>query len=84
MLDQFPRIALATSTRLASKVNKVIRVIVSVTHNIMFGMVQQGQELVVETGFAFTGELVPEAPHAGAEDGPEIVHVIAGWHPACN
>jgi hypothetical protein len=82
MLDQFPRIALATGTRLASKVNKVVRVIITVTHNIVFGVVQQGQELVVETCFAFRRELVPKAPHAGAEDGPEIVHVFTGWHPA--
>jgi hypothetical protein len=82
MLDQFPRISFATGTRFASKVNKVIRIIITVTHNIVFGVVQQGKKLVVETGFAFRGELVPEAPHAGAEDGPEVVHVFARWHPA--
>lgn len=47
----------------------------------MLGVVEQRQKLAVETRFAFRGELVPEAPHAGAEDGPEIVHVLAGWHP---
>lgn len=81
VLDQLLGIAFATSTRLASKVNEVIRVVVPITHNVVLGVVQEGQELVIETGFAFRGELVPEAPHAGAEDGPEIIHVFSRRHP---
>jgi hypothetical protein len=47
----------------------------------VFRVVQEREELLVETGLAFRGQLVPEAPHAGPEDGPEIVHVLARRHP---
>ena len=81
MLDQLPRVSFPASARLGAKIHEVVGVIVAVTHNIVLGVVKEREELVVETSFAFRGELVPEAPHAGAEDGPEVVHVLSWGHP---
>lgn len=46
-----------------------------------FGVVQDGQEFFEEAGAAFRGELIVEAPEAGAELGEEGVDVFAGGHP---
>lgn len=83
MLNQLPCITLSSCTRFAAKIHKVVRVIITRTHNIVLGVVQKREELVIETGLAFGGELVPEAPHARAEDRPEIVHVLSRRHPIC-
>ena len=47
----------------------------------MFGVVQQGEELVEEALLAFLGELPVEAEHAAPEQGAEIVHVLVRGHP---
>lgn len=46
-------------------------------------MVEEGQEFVEEAAAAEGGELVGEAPHAGAQEGEVIVHVLGGGHPEC-
>lgn len=81
MLNQLPRISLTASTGFASKVDEIIGVVVTLTHHIVLGMVQQREELGVEAGFAFRRELVPESPQTAAEDSPEIIHVLSRWHP---
>jgi len=75
MLDQLPRISLSTCGGLTAKVNEVIRVVVSLTHHIMLGIVQKRQELLEEALLAFDRELVVESPESAAEDGPETVDV---------
>jgi hypothetical protein len=42
---------------------------------------EERKKLVVEAILAFARELVPKAPHARAEYGPEIIHVFSGRHP---
>ena len=38
-------------------------------------------EIAKVSSLALGGELVPEAPHAGAEDREPIVHVLSGRQP---
>lgn len=47
----------------------------------VFGVVQQGEELVEEALLALFGELPVEAEHAAPEQGAEIVHVFVRGHP---
>lgn len=81
MRNQLLRVSLASRTLLAAEVDEVIRIIVPLGHDMVLGVVEQRQELVVETLLAFLGELVPETPHARAKDGPEIIHVLSRRHP---
>jgi hypothetical protein len=81
MLDQLLGITLSTSTGLGTKVHEIVGFIIAFAKDIMLCVVQEGQKLVVETGLAFGGELVPESPHTAPEDGPEIIHVLSRWHP---
>lgn len=81
MLNQLLRIALAPRTRLATKVHEVVRIVVTITHHVVLGVMQEWQELVVKASLAFPRKLVPQSPHATAEDSPEIIHVLPRRHP---
>jgi len=59
MFDQLFRISFTPRTRLATKINEVIGVVVSLSHDIVLSVVQERQELIVEASLAFTRELVP-------------------------
>lgn len=59
-----------------------VGIVVSGSHYLGFGVVQQRQELVEEAVLAFGREEEVQAPHAAAEDGEVVVHVVAWRHPA--
>lgn len=44
----------------------------------MFGVVEEWGEFIEEALFAFGGELVVEAPEAGAEEGKPVV-CVGSW-----
>ena len=71
----------APRARSCANVNEVPGVVVVGAEDVVFGVVQQGEELVEETLLAFFGELPVEAVHAAPEHGAEIVHVLLGGHP---
>ena len=81
MLDQLPGIALTPCTRLAANIHEVVGFIISITHNFGLGVMQERQELAVETFFPFSGQLEVESPHATAENGPQVVHILTRGHP---
>jgi len=70
-LNQLSRIPLPPRTRFTAQVHEIIRIVVAITHDIMFGIVQQGHEFIEESVAAFGGELVVESPHARAEGGED-------------
>lgn len=49
--------------------------------DVLFGVVQEGEELVEEAPLAFFGEFPVEAEHAAPEHGAEVVHVFVRGHP---
>lgn len=55
--------------------------IVVFAEDVVFGVMQQGEELVEEAFFAFFGEFPVEAKHAAPEHGAEIVHIFVRGHP---
>lgn len=55
----------------------------SLAKRAMHSVVEEGQEFVEETAFAFRGKAVVETPHARAENRQVVVHVLAGRHPTC-
>lgn len=48
MLNQLAGVPLSAGAGLASEIHQVVRVVVTVTHHGMFGMMQEGEELVEE------------------------------------
>lgn len=81
ILDEFACVALAARGHLGAEVHEIPGVVVTGAHDLMLGVVQEGEELVEEAGFAFAREFVVKAPETTAEDGQVVVHVLAGWHP---
>jgi len=81
MLDQLPRIPIIARTWLRPQIHEVIRVTIALAHDLVLGVVQQGEELRVKARAALGAELVEEAPHARAQNRPPVVHVLSGWHP---
>ena len=81
MLDQLPRISLSTRRRLAAQVDEIVGIVVSLTHYVLLGVVQEREELLEEALLAFDRELVVESPEATAEYGPEAIDVCSGWEP---
>ncbi len=79
--DELLGVASAARAGPGAQVDEVVRVVVAGAQDVVLGVVEQREELGVEAGFAFGGELVPEAPEPGSEDGPEVVYVFARWHP---
>jgi len=53
MLNQLPRISLASSRRFATKVDEVVGVVVSLGHHVVLSVVQEREELVEEALPAF-------------------------------
>lgn len=82
ILDQTFRVAFAPGVRLRADVDEVPGVGVGFfAEDAVFGVVQQGEELVEEALLALFGELPVEAEHAAPEHGAEIVHVLVRGHP---
>ena len=81
MLDEAFRIASAPGFRFRADVDEVPGVVVVLAENVVFGVVQQGEELVEEALLALLGELPVEAEHAAPEHGAEVVHVFVRGHP---
>ena len=81
VLDQTFGVAFAPRTRLRANVDEIPGIVVVLAQDVVFGVMQQGQELVEEAFLAFLGELPVEAEHAAPEHGAEIVHVFVRGHP---
>ncbi len=81
MLDDAFRIASAPGFRFRADVDEVPGVVVVLAEDVVFGVVQQGEELVEEALLALLGELPVEAEHAAPEHGAEVVHVFVRGHP---
>lgn len=81
VLDQTFRVAFPPRGRLRADVDEVPGVVVVFAEDVVFGVVQQGQELVEEALLALLGELPVEADHAAPEHGAEVVHVFVRGHP---
>lgn len=82
ILNRFPCIPFSATGRLRADVDEVPGVLVAGAHYGGLGVVEEGQEFVEEAAAAEGGELVGEAPHAGAQEGEVIVHVLGGGHPS--
>ena len=80
-LNQTFRIPLPPRAGLRANVDEIPRIGVVFAEDVLFGVVQEGEELVEEAPLAFFGELPVEAEHAAPEHGAEIVHVFVGGHP---
>ena len=82
IFDQTFRIPFAPRARFRADVDEVPGVdVVVFAEDVVFGVVQQGQELVEEALFALLGEFPVEADHAAPEHGAEVVHVFVRGHP---
>ena len=81
VLDQLRRIPPAAAAGLGAQVDEVVAVVIAVAHDIVLGVVQQGQQLLVVSPAALGGELPREAPQAAAQRRPPIVHGLAGKDP---
>ena len=81
ILDQTLRIPFAPGPRFRANVDEVPGVGVVFAEDVVFGVVQQGEELVEEAPLALFGEFPVEAEHAAPEHGAEVVHVFVRWHP---
>ena len=81
MLDYLSCKTLATSSFLSPDVDKVPSIIITITKNLVLGIMKKGKEFLKEADSSLEAQLVIQAPHAAPEDGEPIVHVFAGWHP---
>ena len=79
--DQFLGVALPAAGGPGAEIDEVPALGVAVAHDLLLGRVQQGQELVEEALLPLGAELEVEPPHAAAEDGEPVVHVLPGRHP---
>ena len=81
ILNQGFRIAFAPRGRFRANVDEIPGVVVVFAEDVVFGVVQKGQELVEQALPALFGELPAEAVHAAPEHGAEVVHVFLRGHP---
>ena len=81
VLDQILRVPFAPGSRFRADVDEVPGVGVVPAEDVVFGVVQQGEELVEEALLALLGEFPVEAEHAAPEHGAEVVHVLVRGHP---
>ena len=81
VLNQTSRVAFSPRAGSRTNVDEVPGVIVLFAKDVVFGVVQQGEEFVEEALLAFFGELPVEGVHAAPELGAEIVHVLLRGHP---
>ena len=81
ILDQTLRVPFPPRARLRANVDEVPGIGVVAAEDVVFGVVQQGEELVEEALLAFLGEFPVEAEHAAPEHGAEVVHVFVRGHP---
>lgn len=81
VLDQALGVPFAPGPRFRADVDEVPGVGVVAAEDVVFGVVQQGEELVEEAPLALLGELPVEAEHAAPEHGAEVVHVFVRGHP---
>jgi hypothetical protein len=76
LLDEFPGVASPSAARLGSEIDEVVTVIVSGTHDLELGVMQQRHQLVIKSFLAFGGQLVVQSPHSGAQQGQPVVQVL--------
>ena len=81
ILNQGFRIAFSPRGRLRTNVHEIPGVVVFFAEDVVFGVVQKGQELVEKALLALFGELPAEAVHAAPEHGAKVVHVFFRGHP---
>ena len=81
ILNQGFRIPFASRARFRANVDEIPGVVVVFAEDVMFGVMQQGEELVEKALLAFFGELPVETVHAAPEHGAEVVHVFVWGHP---
>ena len=81
VFNQSLGVAFATGARSRANVDEVPGVVVILAEDVVFGVMQQREELVEEALLTFFGEFPIKAVHAAPEHGAEVVHVFVGGHP---
>ena len=81
MLNQSLGVAFTAGARSGANVDEVPGIVVVLAEDVVFGVMQQGEELVEEALLTFFGEFPVEAVHTTPEHGAEVVHVLVGGHP---
>ena len=81
ILNQGFRIAFAPRGRFRTNVHEIPGVVVFFAEDVLFGVVQKGQELVEKALLALFGELPAKAVNAAPEHGAKVVHVFLRGHP---
>lgn len=84
MFNQFPRITLTSGSRFGTEIDKIPSLALVRCKSLKKCVMQERDELFVEAGLAFRGELIPEPPHATSEEGEPIVAFFAWGHPICS
>lgn len=81
VLNELASMALSTATRPSANVYQVPGLEFSIAERGMHRVVEKGDELAKEATLAFSRQAEVQAPHARAEYGEIVIHVLAWWHP---
>lgn len=81
ILNQLPSVSPTPRLRLSTDIIEIPRIGIPLPENLLFAVVQQGQELIEEAGPAFLGQFPAQTPHAASQDGEPVIDILARGQP---